>query len=377
MHRILLMALLAVFAVASALPSAAADLATKFADPPQDARARVWWLWLHSTTSKSRITYDLEEMKKKGIGGFLQWDPGPGPSRYGTRADELPPSPLWMSPEWRDALRHALAEADRLGLEGAIALMPGANCAGPWITPELSAQKVVWSVTNVTGPMRFSEVLELPDGVPRGPDGRPLYYKDIAVFAGEPYRVGQGRGGSEVAQLYPTVDLQNIEIGDPWTDVTSRMDARGRLTWDVPPGHVSHPADWPHRHRTASRLLSSGRYRPLRRPHESEGHRIQLPHHAQGVVRHGATARQPQVRPLRQLRNFQRELDARPAGRIPPPQGLRSHAVSADPRRRPREEPRHHRALSRRSGPHARRLLRRVPLPASVRSRAQPGLEVP
>lgn len=236
MHRILLIALLAVFALASALPLVAADLVTKFADPPQDARARVWWLWLHSTTSKSRITYDLEEMKKKGIGGFLQWDPGPGPSRYGTRADELPPSPAWMSPEWRDALRHALAEAGRLGLEGAIALMPGANCGGPWITPELSAQKVVWSVTNVTGPLRFSEVLALPDGVPRGPGGRPLYYKDIGVFAAEPFRVGHGGLGSEVAQLYPTVDLQNIEIGNPWTDVTRHMDANGRLSWDVPPG---------------------------------------------------------------------------------------------------------------------------------------------
>jgi hypothetical protein len=236
MRRVPLIALLAVFSLASLLPLAAADLATKFADPPQDARARVWWLWLHSTTSKSRITYDLEEMKKKGIGGFLQWDPGPGPSRYGTRADELPPSPMWMSPEWRDALRHALAEADRLGLEGAIALMAGANCSGPWMTPELSAQKVVWSAANVTGPRRFSEVLALPDGVPRGPDGRPLYYRDIAVFAAEPYRVGHGGVGSEVAQLYPTADLQNIEIGNPWTDVTRHMDASGRLTWDVPPG---------------------------------------------------------------------------------------------------------------------------------------------
>ncbi len=217
-------------------PLAAADLNRLFVDPPQDARPRVWWLWLHSNTSRSRITYDLEEMKKKGIGGFLQWDPGTGPSLYGTRADDLPPTPAWMAPEWRDALRHALAEAERLGLEGAIALMPGANCGGPWITPDLSAQKLVFNVTNVTGPRRFSEVLALPDGVPRGPDGKPLFYRDIAVFAGEPYRVGHTGPGSEVAQLFPTTDLLNVDLGSPWTDVTSLLDAGGRLDWQVPPG---------------------------------------------------------------------------------------------------------------------------------------------
>jgi hypothetical protein len=236
MHRIPRIAVVAVLALASVLPLAAADLEARFADPPQEARARVWWLWLHSNTSKSRITYDIEEMKKKGIGGFLQWDPGPGPSRYGTRADELPPSPAWMSTEWRDALRHALAEAGRLGLEASIALTPGPNCGGPWITPELSAQRVVIGGTSVTGPRRFSEVLALPDGVARGADGRPLHYKDIAVFAAEPSRVGHGRGGSEVSQLYPTASLDNVEFGSPWVDITDRLDASGRLTWDVPPG---------------------------------------------------------------------------------------------------------------------------------------------
>jgi hypothetical protein len=223
-------------AIFTSLPMAAADLGAAFADPPQEARPRVWWLWLHANTSNSRITYDLEQMKEKGIGGFLQWDPGPGPSRYGTRAVDLPPSPGWMSPEYRAAMRHTFAEADRLGLEAAIALMPGANCGGPWITPELSAQKLVIGVTNIIGPRRISEVLPLPDGVPRGADGKPVYYKDIAVFAAEPFRVGHGRSGAEVAQVFPTVDLEKIEIGDPWVDITKHMDASGRLTWDVPAG---------------------------------------------------------------------------------------------------------------------------------------------
>ncbi|HWQ52494.1 MAG TPA: glycosyl hydrolase [Bryobacteraceae bacterium] len=212
-----------------------ADLADAFRDPPQEARPRVFWTWLHAF-DKDRITFELEEMKKKGIGGFLHWESGPGPSRYGTRAETYPHGPAWMSPEWRGFLLHVLKEADRLDLEASLALTPGANCGGPWITPELSAQKLVFSSTAVTGPVRFSEVLPLPD-VPLGKDGKPLCYRDIAVFAGEPFRPGHSRYLVEGAQLYPVSDPSNVPLGNPWVDVTDKMDASGKLTWDVPPGY--------------------------------------------------------------------------------------------------------------------------------------------
>ncbi|MCX6623683.1 MAG: glycosyl hydrolase, partial [Acidobacteria bacterium] len=177
-----------------------------------------------------------EEMKKQGIGGLLQWDPGPGPSEYGTRAEPLPPGPDWMSPEWRDALLHTFREADRLGLEVNLTLMPGANCGGPWITPALSAQKVVWGVTRVEGPRRYSEVLPLPEGVVKDDAGHPVHYRDIAVFAAELSRVGHGRSSQEISQVYPLSDPANVPLGNPWIDVTRFMDASGRITWDVPVG---------------------------------------------------------------------------------------------------------------------------------------------
>ncbi len=230
LSRALACALLPVF------PALSASLEDQFRDPPADARPRVYWVWLHTGLSKSRITFELEEMKKKGIGGAIQWDPGPGPSRYGTRAEPLLPGPDWMSAEWREALRHALKEAGRLGLEMSVALTPGANCGGPWITPERSAQRVVWSITNVIGPKHFTEVLPIPDGVPRSTDGKPLYYRDIAVFAGEPSRLGHTRTMAEVSQFFPIAKPDNVPLGNPWTNITSHLDASGRLTWDVPPG---------------------------------------------------------------------------------------------------------------------------------------------
>ncbi len=214
----------------------AGSLENEFARPPIEARPRVFWLWLHTHLSKSRITYEFEQMKKQGIGGVLQWDPGPGPSEYRTRAVPLPPGPAWMSPEWREALRHAFREADRLGLEVSLTLMPGANCGGPWITPALSAQKMVWGVTRVEGPRHYSEVLPLPQGVVLDEHGRPLYYRDIAVFAAELSRIGHGGSSQEISDVYPLGDPANVPLGDPWIDVTRFMDSTGRITWDIPVG---------------------------------------------------------------------------------------------------------------------------------------------
>ncbi len=233
MIRNLLAVILSICALAAAAPPD--SFADAFRHPPQEARPRVYWVWLHDF-DKRRITFDLEEMKKKGIGGLLHWESGTGPSTYGTRAIPLNADDKWMSPEWRDGLRFALSEAERLGLEVTLSLTPGSNCGGPWIKPEMSAQKVVIGATTVTGPKHFSEVLSYPDGVPRGTDGKPLYYRDIAVFAGSPYRLGHMRYRAEASQVFPTEDLADIQIGNPWTDVTAKMDASGRLEWDVPAG---------------------------------------------------------------------------------------------------------------------------------------------
>ena len=46
---------------------------------------------------------------------------------------------------------------------------------GPWITPDLAMQKVVWSETPLRGPRKFDEVLEQPAK-------RVGYYEDIAVW---------------------------------------------------------------------------------------------------------------------------------------------------------------------------------------------------
>ena len=80
------------------------DLERGFANPPDEAKPRVYWWWLNSQVTKEAITRDLEAMKAKGIGGALLFDAG-------MPAGPTPLGPQFMSEAWRDLFRHAVREA--------------------------------------------------------------------------------------------------------------------------------------------------------------------------------------------------------------------------------------------------------------------------
>ena len=147
----------------------AADLAKQFASPPDSAKARVYWWWLNSRVSKEGITRDLEEYRAKGVGGVLLFDAG-------SPAGPMPAGPKFMSPEWREMVKHALREADRLGIEVSINLCSGWDSGGPWITPEYAAKQFTQSELAVEGPRHFSG--KLPP-----PPGQAAFYREVAVQA--------------------------------------------------------------------------------------------------------------------------------------------------------------------------------------------------
>ena len=161
---------------------ALSDLERGFMEPPPSALPRVYWWWLESYLDRAGITRDLEEMKRKGIGGALVFDAGSG-ARYSHTVEQTPCGPPFMSPAWRALFKHALAEADRLGLEISLNMGSGWDCGGPWVTPEYAAQRLVWSETIVRGPAKFSMTLPVPPGVRTDLPGNRPYYRDVAVVA--------------------------------------------------------------------------------------------------------------------------------------------------------------------------------------------------
>jgi len=144
-------------------------LAEEFRDPPASARPWVYWWWLESNVSREGITRDLEEIRRAGIAGALIFDAGSSSYRG---MKQTAPGPEFMGAEWRALFAHAVREADRLGLELGFNLGSGWDCGGPWVPPELGAQKLVWSETRVEGPRTFEGPIEKPAGS-----------RDVAVVA--------------------------------------------------------------------------------------------------------------------------------------------------------------------------------------------------
>ncbi len=148
------------------------QLERDFIHPPQSAKPWVFWYWMHAAVSKEGITADLEAMQRVGIGGAYLM-----PIQDTVSKPEYKPVVRQLSKEWFAMVRFAMQEAKRLHLQIGIHASDGfALAGGPWITPELSMQKIVFSKTELTGGKLVTEQLPQPETV----EG---YYKDIAVFA--------------------------------------------------------------------------------------------------------------------------------------------------------------------------------------------------
>lgn len=159
-----------------------AALRKAFQSPPPAASPWVFWYWMNAAVSKEGITADLQVMKDAGIGGAYLM-----PIKGATNPPLIDPPVVQLTPEWWAMMRHALTEAKRLGLKMGMHVSDGfALAGGPWITPELSMQKVVWKSRRISGGRLFNDSLGRPEH-------HESYYRDIAVFA---YPAPMGAGMS-------------------------------------------------------------------------------------------------------------------------------------------------------------------------------------
>lgn len=159
--------------------SAQPSLQQQFQTPSEEAKPWVIWHWMFGALSKEGLTADLEAMKEAGLGGafFLSikspelWPNYPGAVKQ-------------LTPEWWDMVHHTLKEADRLKLKLGMHISDGfALAGGPWISPQESMQKIVWTDTIIPG----GKIKELALKQPESYQG---YYKDIALYA---YPISQDR----------------------------------------------------------------------------------------------------------------------------------------------------------------------------------------
>jgi len=222
-----------------------AELEKKFQNPPDEYRSSVIWEWCNGMINKESATADLEAMARTGLGGARIFNVGgpEGPVRFASK-------------EWYEIVAHALREADRLGLQLSMNMTEGFCAAGgPWITPEMSMQYVVWSETEVNGPGKVSVILERPDDGPLKTGTLKLgnigYYKDIKVlavpkvatrqikFLGIKKGLKAHREKNRIVKVKTpehSVAAADIIPRSQVIDLTDRMDKNGKLNWNVPAG---------------------------------------------------------------------------------------------------------------------------------------------
>lgn len=205
-------------------------LRREFERPPDSARPWVYWFWLNGNISSNGVTADLEAMQRAGVGGVLIMEVDQG----------APVGPVgFMSAEWRQLFQHVVSEAQRLGLEVNMNNDAGWNgSGGPWIKPEQSMQKVVWSEKAVEGGRRFEGNLPQPTAVAG-------FYRDISVLAFPTpgaFRIDniKAKAAYEASYVAPAIHTNlppEMAIDrERIVDLSAKMDASGRLEWDVPAG---------------------------------------------------------------------------------------------------------------------------------------------
>ena len=177
-----------------------------FLNPPESARPWVYWYWMNAAISCEGIAADLKAMKEAGIAGAYIFT-----IKGATNPPLFEPVTEQLTPEWWEMLSFTLEKADSLGLKIAFHLCDGFTTAGgPWITPELSMQKVVWSDTVVQGPRLFYDRLSKPESLYD-------YYDDIALFAlplGQDYDKSTSMVTPEITTSIPGTDAQFLAHPD-------------------------------------------------------------------------------------------------------------------------------------------------------------------
>ncbi|NIJ15942.1 hypothetical protein FHS54_000891 [Sphingobium vermicomposti] len=157
-----------------------------FQTPPSAAKPRVWWHWNSGQISKAGIDADLAWMQRIGLGGYQAFDVDVG-------APRVIEAPLaYMSPEWKDAFKHAVDGSIARNLEIGVAGSPGwSESGGPWVKPEQAMKKYVWSETRIDGGKPFVGKLAQPpesaglfqNNGTADPSNSPSLYRDSKVVA--------------------------------------------------------------------------------------------------------------------------------------------------------------------------------------------------
>ncbi len=190
-----------------------------FKSIPDSVLTSVYWYWMSDNISREGVIKDLEAMKRVGINRAFIGNIGGQNVPYG--------KVKIFTDEWWDILHTALKTATRLNIEIGIFNSPGwSQSGGPWVKNEQSMRYLNASEVEVTGPMRFSAKIPVPN----------VDFQPVKVIA---YQMPK-EGGKAYQSFHPKVSsmpqLENIGAvcdGDLKTEIPVQLNKTLTLDFET------------------------------------------------------------------------------------------------------------------------------------------------
>ena len=129
-----------------------------FLNPPSENRPLALWTWMNGYVDTSKMVFELNEMKDKGMRGALIWD-------IGSLADPgkiIPEGPAFLGPESLEYMSLALKTSGELGLDLGMVASSSWNAGGEWVRMEDASMQLLCTSQILEGPVRAKIKIEIP-----------------------------------------------------------------------------------------------------------------------------------------------------------------------------------------------------------------------
>ena len=188
-----------------------------------------WW-WQGSAVNKTNLTWNLEQYQKAGLGG-VELTP-----IYGVEGTENQFIDF-LSPKWMQMFSFTLNESKRLGLGVDLANGTGWPFGGPWVKDEDASKTILHKTFKVNAGEQLKETVEYKiEGFIRTANNKPATFDQVL----KPVWINKNLQALALDQIqYPgKLSLQTlIAFSDKneTIDLTTKVDANGKLNWTAPP----------------------------------------------------------------------------------------------------------------------------------------------
>ena len=181
-----------------------------FINPVTENRPLALWPWLNGFVDTTKLVYELEEMKNKGLRGAIIWD-------IGALADPenmIPDGPAFLGSQSQEYISLALRTSKRLGLDLGMVASSSWNAGGPWVDSIDASLQLLHTSQVIEGPSK--EKIKI--GIPKNTDGEARTCTLISSIA-LPYS-----SSKMIEQTDQTISLDELTVADRFID------------WEAPEG---------------------------------------------------------------------------------------------------------------------------------------------